>query len=86
MLFSELPDILTVKDIQNYLRISRSAAYEMVNKSGFPKITINRNTIRAKKTMFAAWLDQQAGLACEGSNNNVDPAGGPQGGYNHAGI
>lgn len=54
----DLPPILTVSDISEILRISRSLSYELVKSKNFPKIVINR-TIRVSRDKFTRWLDNQ---------------------------
>lgn len=51
-------DILKVLDIQKFLDISRSKAYQIVNSSGFPIIRLG-NSIRIEKKEFLTWLDTQ---------------------------
>jgi len=55
----QLPIVLTVKDIQRLLRISRAKAYDLTHKAGFPCVRIGR-TIRIPRDAFLAWLTAQA--------------------------
>lgn len=50
-------EMLTVKDIQIFLKISRPKAYELVKSKGFPKIVIGRD-IRIDKNDFFAWIEK----------------------------
>lgn len=51
-----LPHILTAKDIQLYLRISKGKAYNLMNEEGFPTVTIGGNK-RVKRDDFLTWID-----------------------------
>ena len=51
-------EILKVQDVQDFLRISRSKAYRLVNSSEFPIIKIG-NDIRIERTAFFRWLDSR---------------------------
>ena len=53
-----LPEILTVPDIARYLRISRSAAYELAHETDFPALILGRK-IRVRRESFLSWLDMQ---------------------------
>jgi predicted DNA-binding transcriptional regulator AlpA len=53
-----LPDTLNVKDVQMFLRISRALAYQLVNRSDFPKIRIG-NIIRVPKNELLKWIEAQ---------------------------
>lgn len=55
----ELPEIMTVSDVKEFLRIGKNQAYELVNKSDFPKISILGRTIRISKIKFLEWLDKR---------------------------
>ena len=48
--------VYTVEEIANMLRISRTAAYELVKKGLFPVIRVG-SSIRIPKKPFDAWLD-----------------------------
>lgn len=41
--FNDLPDVLLVKDLQTFLRISRGSAYRLVNSGQIGSIRIGRN-------------------------------------------
>ena len=47
--------MLTVKEVQEMLRLSRAKTYELVNKPGFPKIRIGR-CIRVPETALKQYL------------------------------
>jgi hypothetical protein len=53
-----LPPVLTAQDIQNYLNISKSKAYDLFKEKGFPTIVIRGNK-RVDKNDFLSWLDKQ---------------------------
>jgi excisionase family DNA binding protein len=63
----QLPDMLTVEDAAEVLRISRSRAYEAVEAfqrtngaEGVPSIRIGR-TFRVPEQSLLAWIDNQVG-------------------------
>lgn len=49
--------MLTVKEIQEMMKLSRAKTYELVNEPGFPKIRIGR-CIRVPETAFKHYLEQ----------------------------
>ncbi|OIK13556.1 DNA-binding protein [Bacillus sp. MUM 116] len=53
-----LPPILTAQDIQKYLSISKSKAYDLFRQKGFPTIVIGGSK-RVNKDDFLNWLDKQ---------------------------
>ncbi len=53
-----LPEILKVPDIARYLRISKSAAYELAHEDDFPTLIMGRK-IRVRRESFLSWLDEQ---------------------------
>jgi excisionase family DNA binding protein len=53
-----LPPVLTAEDIQEYLNVSKSKAYDLFKLKGFPTIIIGGNK-RVKKDDFLHWLDGQ---------------------------
>lgn len=40
-----MTNYLTVKDIQDKMKLSRTNAYKLINLNGFPKITIGRKIL-----------------------------------------
>lgn len=50
--------LLTVKELQDYLGIGRSKAYELVNEPDFPTLRIGRN-IRVPKEQLVEWIVEQ---------------------------
>ena len=52
---NEMPEILEISDLMDYLGISRSGAYRLVRKKGFPAFKLlGRYTIQ--KSSLIKWL------------------------------
>lgn len=68
--FDSFPEIMTVPDVARYLRISKSAAYELVRKPDFPAFRIN-SSIRIRRESFFLWVTQQESrkITKSGQNN-----------------
>lgn len=49
--------ILTVKDIQEHLKLSRTMVYRLINQDSFPKIKIG-NTYRIPEDKYLKWIEQ----------------------------
>ena len=56
---SELPMFLTVLEMANLLGISRSSAYQLTAKEGFPKIRVVAGRIIIPRDKLLMWLDEQ---------------------------
>lgn len=56
--YDELPDYLTVKELQIYLRIGQNKAYALANTPGFPVFEVG-NGKRFSKKMVREWLERQ---------------------------
>ncbi len=56
----EVPDVMSVSDLQEFMGVSRVKAYEMVKMPGFPSFTCGR-LIRIYKASFIKWLESRAG-------------------------
>ncbi len=56
-----LPPVLTMRDVQDYLGISRPKTYELAHTRGFPVVRIGR-AIRVPREAFLRWLEHQAGV------------------------
>lgn len=54
-LFDNEDCLLTVSDLANQLKISRSKAYTLVNQKGFPVIKIGK-CIRISQKQLKKWL------------------------------
>ena len=55
---NEMPEILEISDLMDYLGISRSGAYRLVRKIGFPAFKLlGRYTIQ--KSSLIKWLARQ---------------------------
>lgn len=52
-----LPIILSAKDIQSILRISKGKTYELMNSSDFPTIYLNKRMVVSRDAFFD-WLNQ----------------------------
>ena len=53
-----LPPVLTMRDVQDYLGISRPKTYELAHTRGFPVVRIGR-AMRVPRDAFLRWLNQQ---------------------------
>lgn len=56
---SELNDILSVKELGQFLRIHANGAYELVRSQGFPSIRVGKKFLIPKAALLK-WLEQQA--------------------------
>jgi len=50
--------MLTVKEVQEIMRLSRAKTYELVNRTDFPKIRIGR-CIRVSETALKQYLEHK---------------------------
>ena len=55
-----LPAVLTMKNVQNILGISKTKTYELPHTEGFPVVRFGRS-LRVPKAAFLRWLESQAG-------------------------
>jgi predicted DNA-binding transcriptional regulator AlpA len=53
---NQLPHIMTAKDVQDFLQISKSRAYELFKESDFPTVIIGGNK-RVYRDKFLKWLE-----------------------------
>lgn len=56
----DLPPILTVYDIRDYLQIGQRQAYELAHNEDFPAMKIG-NRLLIQKSDFAEWLQRRKG-------------------------
>lgn len=52
----ELPDVLEVKDVQNFLGIGRSQAYKLVKSNSFHAVSVGKRILVPKKS-FLSWFE-----------------------------
>ena len=57
--FDDMPAVLTAKDLATALRISRSGAYSLMAKEGFPSVNLGKRLV-VPKSLFVKWLESQA--------------------------
>ena len=54
----DLPLVLTVKQVQEVLRIAKPNAYNLAHQKDFPSIRVGR-AIRVPRDAFLRWLEKQ---------------------------
>lgn len=54
----QLPELMSVKELQNYLGIGKDKAYELVKNKSFPSIKIGGRYYITKPN-FVEWLGRQ---------------------------
>jgi len=57
---SALPDVLQAKDIKEFLGISQSLTYNLMNSEGFPTVKINTRMV-VYRDAFLKWFEDSAG-------------------------
>ena len=57
-MFNNLPDILTVQDIQKALGIGRSLAYRLINGGDIPHMRVGK-TIKIPKKFFVDYIENR---------------------------
>ena len=57
--YDQLPAVLTAKELAKLLRISRSGAYSLITKEGFPALKLGKRII-VPKDLFIKWLEKEA--------------------------
>ena len=58
--FEDLPLMLNATDLEHALGISRSSAYELMRKDGFPSLKIGSRIV-VPKDKFIEWVERNAG-------------------------
>lgn len=51
-----LPDIINAQELQEYLRLSKAGAYNLLHAKDFPTLVIG-NRLMVMKQDFISWLD-----------------------------
>ncbi|MBQ8935983.1 MAG: helix-turn-helix domain-containing protein, partial [Oscillospiraceae bacterium] len=52
-----LPEVLTAKDLQSYLHISRAGAYNLLNRADFPTLRIGKRKLVTRQCLLR-WIDE----------------------------
>lgn len=52
----ELPEVMTIKELQQFLKIGRNSAYDLVNRKEFKVLRVGKS-IRINKAEFLRWFD-----------------------------
>ena len=55
---TQLPELMTVKELQNYLGIGKDKAYKLIKSKAFPAVKIG-GRYYVIKPYFAVWLGKQ---------------------------
>lgn len=57
---NNLPNVLTAKDLQSYLHISRAGAYILLNRADFPTLHIGKRKLVTRENLFQ-WMEKNTG-------------------------
>jgi excisionase family DNA binding protein len=57
---TDLPFLLTVKDVAAFLRTSRAAVYSMVERGRLPGVTRIGRRLLIRRDRLVDWLDRQS--------------------------
>ncbi|PKM71687.1 MAG: DNA-binding protein [Firmicutes bacterium HGW-Firmicutes-16] len=57
---TQLPELITVKELQSYLGIGRDKAYALVKSKSFPAVKIG-GRYYVMKSGFVSWLERKIG-------------------------
>ena len=52
----ELPEVMTIKDVKQFLKIGRNSAYDLVNRKEFRVLRVGKS-IRINRADFLRWFD-----------------------------
>jgi excisionase family DNA binding protein len=58
---SDLPAMMTMADVQEFLGGSKAMAYRLANMGSFPSIRLG-NAIRVRRERLMRWIDKNAGI------------------------
>ena len=63
MQWGEAPDIMTIKEAAQVLRVGKNRMYELCKIPGFPKIVLgNERGFRIPKDALKRWIDNNTAL------------------------
>ena len=57
---TQLPELMTIKELQNYLGIGKDKAYALVKSKSFPAVKIG-GRYYVMKSGFVSWLERKIG-------------------------
>ena len=57
---NNIPDVLTAKDLQAYLHISRAGAYILLNLADFPTLHVGKRKLVTRENLFQ-WMEKNTG-------------------------
>jgi len=57
---TQLPELMTIKELQSYLGIGKDKAYKLVKSKSFPALKIGGRYYLIKSD-FVSWLERQTG-------------------------
>ena len=57
---TNLPEVLTAKDLQSYLHISRAGVYNLLNRPDFPTLHIGNRKL-VTRDRLTEWMDKHTG-------------------------
>jgi len=60
---AQLPELMTIKELQNYLGIGKDKAYALVKSKSFPALKVG-GRYYIMKPEFVSWLERQRGKTC----------------------
>ena len=55
--YDDLPSVLSVKELKDFLGISRAGAYQLLHREDFPTLHIASRVLVAKDKLLA-WMEQ----------------------------
>ncbi len=57
---TQLPELMTIKELQSYLGVGKDKAYALVKSKSFPALKIG-GRYYVVKSDFVSWLEKQIG-------------------------
>ncbi len=55
---NNLPELMSVKEVREYLGCSNAKAYELVKSKGFPSFRVS-NAFKIRRNDFISWINNQ---------------------------
>lgn len=65
-----MQDTLTVKEVQEILKIGTNSAYNLIHSKAFPVIKIGQS-YRIPRTTFYAWMENPCAVKYQGQISNL---------------